>query len=366
MSHKSRSRVGRAIGWAVAAAAVLYVGMALAFGDGRKVATLLADFPAVPLVLGLLCAAVNYGLRFAKWQVYLLRLGIATFPRRPPPTTTATRPPTTPAPAPYVGLVDSLLIFVGGFALTVTPGKIGEVLKAYLLRESHGVPMARTAPIVLAERLTDLLALILLSLLGVGAWLSAEQRSFLAVGAGLCVATVALLSWRRAAHFVFDRLAALFPESRLVRSLLATARPLYDSAYELLRPWPLLVTTILSLLAWASECLTCYLIVHAIPGGESASLLLCTFVYSLMTVVGALSFVPGGLLVTEGGMTALFVRLGGMPEPSALSATLLVRTLTLWFAVLLGALSLWLFGRRQHGLRLDVDLAAMHKPDGRQ
>src|SRR5207249_4789587 len=88
--------------------------------------------------------AINYLLRFLKWELYLRRLGVR------------------------IPLSDSFLIFLSGFSLTVTPGKVGEVLKSYLLREAHGVPMARTAPIVVAERLTDLVALALLAVVGVG------------------------------------------------------------------------------------------------------------------------------------------------------------------------------------------------------
>src|SRR5207248_2162695 len=85
------------------------------------------------------------------WELYLRRLGVR------------------------IPLRDSFGIFLSGFSLTVTPGKIGEVLKSYLLREVHGVPMARTAPIVIAERLTDLVALAALALVGVGALAGGER-----------------------------------------------------------------------------------------------------------------------------------------------------------------------------------------------
>src|SRR5690606_12923382 len=88
-------------------------------------------------------ASFNYGLRFLKWQYYLARLEIRG-----------------------IRAVDSLLIFLSGFVLTVTPGKLGEVFKSAVLQETHGVSAARTAPIVVAERLTDVVAIILLVLLG--------------------------------------------------------------------------------------------------------------------------------------------------------------------------------------------------------
>ena len=52
------------------------------------------------------------------------------------------------------GRIDSLLTFLSACVLTVTPGKVGEVLKSLLLFETHGVAVARTAPIVIAERVT--------------------------------------------------------------------------------------------------------------------------------------------------------------------------------------------------------------------
>ena len=89
-------------------------------------------------------------------------------------------------------LFDSLLLFLSGFALTVTPGKVGEVLKSYLLRESFGQPIARTAPIVLAERLTDLIGLLLLTLLGgVSTWMRPEHHYLVGLGMSVCAADAA-------------------------------------------------------------------------------------------------------------------------------------------------------------------------------
>ncbi|MCZ6891627.1 MAG: flippase-like domain-containing protein, partial [Chloroflexi bacterium] len=65
-------------------------------------------------------------------------------------------------------------------------------------------------------------------------------------------------------------------------------------------------------------------------------------VYAAATLIGAASLLPGGLGGTEGSM-ALFLRQLGLPRGGASSATLLVRLCTLWFAFLIGLLSLlWL------------------------
>src|SRR5438128_4201664 len=85
----------------------------------------------------------NYVLRFFKWDVYLRLIG-----------------------ATGVAKKDSLMIFLSGMAMAMTPGKVGEVLKSYLLKQVRGTPIAASAPVVLAERLTDGVAMLILASVG--------------------------------------------------------------------------------------------------------------------------------------------------------------------------------------------------------
>jgi uncharacterized protein (TIRG00374 family) len=325
------NKVSRHIAFAVAGAALLYLLLAAIYTDGKEVLAGLVAYPLSWLFVGLFLAALNYLFRFFKWHYYLRTLEIA------------------------VPLYESALIFVSGFALTVTPGKIGELLKSYLLRESHDVPIARSAPIVLAERLTDLVSLLFLSLLGASVWMTRQQRYLVAVGFGLCALLLFGLSFRRLGHAALDLLAKL-PPRRVTAALSPRLRTFYDAAYAILRPLPLFIAVLLSTAAWFFECLAFYYIMRG--AGAPVSLLLCTFIYALMTVAGALAFVPGGLGVTEGGMALLLSQLGGVARPSAVTATLITRVLTLWFAVLLGVVALSLYGRRQP---VAVDLDALER-----
>lgn len=325
------SKLSRHIAFAVAGAALLYLILTGLYTDGRQVLAGLVAFPLSWLLLGLFLAALNYLFRFFKWHYYLRTLDIT------------------------VPLYDSALIFVSGFALTVTPGKIGELLKSYLLRESYDIPVERSAPIVLAERLTDLVSLLFLSLLGATISMTREQRYLVAVGFGMCALLLVCLSFRRLGHGLLDVVGKL-PPRRVTMALVPRLRTFYDAAYVLLRPLPLLVAVLLSTAAWFFECLAFY---YVMRGAEApVSLLLCTFIYSLMTVAGALAFVPGGLGVTEGGMALLLSQLGGVAKPPAVTATLITRVLTLWFAVLLGVVALSLYGRRA---AVAVDLDALKR-----
>ena len=95
----------------------------------------------VPIALGF--ALLNYFLRFLRWHGYLRILEIP------------------------LEWNDSLIIFMTGLVLSVTPGKVGEFLKTYLVRRCVGTPVSRSAPAVFMERVTDFISLILLAFLGI-------------------------------------------------------------------------------------------------------------------------------------------------------------------------------------------------------
>ena len=55
---------------------------------------------------------------------------------------------------------------MSGLIMSVTPGKVGELLKSYLVKEVTGDPVSKTAPIIFAERITDFLSLLLIAIIG--------------------------------------------------------------------------------------------------------------------------------------------------------------------------------------------------------
>ena len=311
---------GRPLALAAASGALFYVGFA-AYSGFHKVMDALAHFAWATAAGALALAALNYLLRFLKWELYLRRLGVR------------------------IPLRDSFGIFLSGFSLTVTPGKVGEVLKSYLLREAHGVPMARTAPIVVAERLTDLVALASLALIGVGALAGGERVAWVALAlVGLAVACVAS---EKLAHGVIDVVGAMPVVGKLAPKL----REFYASTKTLLHPTPLVLATLLSIVAWLCECVAFWLVLRGFAGAE-ASLKLCTFIYATMTIAGALSFLPGGLGVQEIGMVKLLIaQAHGLSEPTAAAATFITRLCTLWFAVVIGVVALVVVQRR---VRVDL------------
>ncbi len=258
----------------------------------------------------------NYVLRYLKWEFYLSRLDIRG-----------------------VGKVDSFLTFLSGFVLTVTPGKVGEVFKSLVLFETYGVPVARTAPIVVAERVTDLIGVIALIVLGS---LGFSGGLFWAGAGSVVVATLLIVIASRSLSLRLIGLVERMP-GRLGK-VAPRLHEAYDSLAVLVAPRNLLVPTVLSIGAWSLECLALWVILRGFA--ESTSVALCFFFYATSTLAGALVPVPGGLGVTEGALQGQMMEVGHVGASEATAAMILVRFATLWFAVLVGFLALSALKRR--------------------
>lgn len=275
------------------------------------------SWATLPAILGF--TALNYLLRWLKWDFYLRRMGMGQ----------------------GVSYGNSALLFTSGMVMAVTPGKVGEVLKSYLLKRLNGTPISASAPIVLAERVTDGLAMLLL--MGFGLTLYAPARPLFYLLLALTVAGL-LIAQSRA---LVDRVLALvrkLPLGARVAPRLLTA---YLSMRELLSWRILLISTLISLVSWFGECVAMYYVLRGL--GVPASFLLlqqATFVFAASTLFGLVSFLPGGLGVSEGSSTLMLERLIPLPAGPATTATIIIRFCTLWFGVTLGAVALALFSRR--------------------
>lgn len=299
-------RLGRRLLVPLGLGVLVVVGLALS-ANPRELARSLQGFDLWLLVPVLSLSLVNYALRYARWEVYLSRLGVR-LPRS-----------------------RSLAVFLAGFLLSVTPGKAGELGKAWLVRELGGGPALKVVPAVLAERVTDLLGVLLLIAVGAlpfpgGPWIAAAGI------AGVALA-VAALTWRGVAEWLFRLLGKLPVVGLRVPGLVE----LYERLRSLLSPGLLLFALALSVVAWGAEGVGFFLVVREYA--PRAGLLLSIFNYTGSTFLGGLSMLPGGLGAAEGALAAL-LHSQGLDTADAGSVTLVTRAATLWFAVLLGLAAL--------------------------
>lgn len=306
---------------------VIALGLA---SDARAVAASFGafDWTALPAVLGL--TLFNYALRWLKWDYYLRRMGMGD----------------------GVSYYDSVLLFTSGMVMAVTPAKVGEVLKSALLKRINGTPITASAPIVLAERITDGLAMLLLMAAGLTLYPPARP-AFVAL---LVITVIGLLVVQ--SQPLVARLLALLERLPLGGKIAPRAATVYDSSRRLLS-WRLLsVSTIISIVSWFGECAALYYVLVGLGVTGDDLLLKATFVFAASTLFGLVSFLPGGLGVSEASSTGLLVLLVPMAAGPATTATIIIRFCTLWFGVSLGVIALAQFGRRYGALNTETARAA--------
>ncbi len=270
----------------------------------------------LPLVLGL--TLVNYALRFVKWHYYLAQID-----------------------AGHVSLRDSLKIFVAGFTMVMTPGKVGELYKAWALKETNGVAISRAAPIVLAERITDGLAMVVLASAGLLLYrFGAAVLLAVVLTMGGFVVVVRI---RPLALWLLRQGERIPIISRFANSL----RESYESAYRLLGAKNLLFAVGLGVISWAAEGVALFLVLLGLGFVATPALLIqAVSALALSTILGAITFLPGGLGIVDGSLAGLLLLLTGTGAETAVAATLIIRLATLWFGVALGISTLVAFRRQ--------------------
>jgi len=302
--HSAVQRAIRQHGIWVTALLTVVVFFGLFFvGDASQVisALLVVDLWRVGVVF--LLATISYGVRFLKWEYYIRHLDID------------------------IPLKTSLIVFFSGLMMVVTPGKTGEVWKAWFLRDLRDVSVSQTASVVGAERATDLIALSAFAFLGLFIY---QRSSVVLIGMILLfLLGISLLQWRTFSL----RVLGLLESVPIIGSYAAELEEFYENTYTLFKLRPVSIAFFISLVAWGLEGVALWVVLSGFS--SEAALIGALFVFGLGSVVGAASLLPGGLAAAEASMVGMLVILG-YTQTIAVSATVIIRVGTLWYGAILG------------------------------
>lgn len=307
---------------AIAIGALLYLGGAV-MADLDRVGGALESFQWWILLPVCGLTLLNYALRFVKWHYLLRRLNVD------------------------MPLKEDAWNFTAGLAMVISPGKAGELLKPYVVRERTGVPMATTVPALVTERLTDGIAMLILAGISVGSY-AADKIHYLTIPAVIIAIGLAVLAHEGlslAAVRLLGRLPGLGNLSEKLTEMLVSLR-------SCVAPVPLVFTIVLSIIAWGAECWGYQLVFQGL-GYPEVGLDVCVFLYAFATVAGGA--MPGGLGVADGvlagGATTI---IQGITQPVSVAAAILIRICTLWIGVAIGAVALFRVSSMLGGIDLDA------------
>lgn len=239
------------------------------------------------------------------------------------------------------------IIYISWFANAIVPAKLGDLYRAYLLRQEAGAPASRSFGTVMAERMLDLTVLLLLFIPALIISLHSNLPSQLRTGLEITLAAVVL---GIIALFVMR----MFP-TQIAKLIPARFRGYYDNFQAGTLGSFKRVPTLAGLTfgVWACEALRFFFIALALNliSGNTLHIVTAAFFIALgealLTVV---PFTGGGVGLVEGGMLAM-ISLFNRGTTAALSvstaAILLDRTISLLSIIVIGFIVFMVaFGRQ--------------------
>ncbi len=290
---------------------VIYTGF-LFFSDFSKIYDKFGSFNIIYLPLILTLVSLSWCVLFIRWTLLLKNLNVS------------------------IPLKSNFVIFISSFALSATPGAVGEVVKSKLLKNKFNVPISKTAPLIIIERTYDLIGAIIVSSFGIS-YIESGNIALL-IFTIILVSLIILLR----SKIIFTKLLSLLKKIKFLQNKVDGISNSYDSIQPSLNPKIFVSSTILSIIYWMLMGTSSYLVLLALDIDVIGYFHMIS-IYSSSVIIAAASFMPGGVGIAEGSIAGLLT-LGGVEISIGILIGILVRIFTLWYGVILGFILLKING----------------------
>ena len=257
-------------------------------------------------------------LRFLRWRIYINALKLKS------------------------PLKIDFLIWMSSFAFLLTPGKAGEIIRSFFLKEKLNHSVAKTIPCILMERLSDGVSVLLIISFNIYSLKKLDINFFIPISLS----------------FIFLFILVLLKKLKFIRSYILSflsnllPKKFSESSYESLASFDNLIeikvftlSSFLGICSWILESLSFWILLKGL-NLNNISFEYATIAHLGAGLAGVFTFLPGGLGATEIGTTAILT-LQNIPIKEAMTATILIRLMTFWFATLMGILALVIYNLKK-------------------
>jgi glycosyltransferase 2 family protein len=227
----------------------------------------------------------------------------------------------------------NFLIYFAGFALAITPAKSGELVKSIILKEKFDIPHSKSVPVIIMERFYDVIGTLVISLLGL--WFFGLKSLPIVV---IATAIIGLFFCTVYSTRVFNAFLRLFNKLNFFQKIVNPLLSFQETVKKSSKSKIAITSTSLTIVYRLIEAFAIYFILLGF-NIDAIHYLSLAATYSFSIVVGNISFIPGGLGVTEGSLTGL-LSLQGVDLSTAIGLALVIRLFTLWYAVVVGFICL--------------------------
>tara|TARA_Y100001936_G_scaffold39559_1_gene37981 strand:+ start:15062 stop:16015 length:954 start_codon:yes stop_codon:yes gene_type:complete len=287
---------------------IIVYSLFLIFSDFNKLSEKILDFKLEFLLIILPLVSMGWLTLYFRWTLLLKNSGYVLPHRK------------------------NFQIFLSGFPLSITPGKIGELIKCQLLKENFNTPRKITAPIILVERLYNAVGIIIISIFGI--WYFDFSGIVILITACIIAGIFITLRSKKLFLKIIEKSSKIKFLSKFSNSFTDS----YDVISDSIKPRIFIISSILSAIYWILESIAVYFILKSF-GIDLFEISDVILTYTTSIILGVASFVPGGIGVSEGTLIGL-LSIHGLTFSAAVSLTIFIRIFTLWYSVLVGLVAL--------------------------
>lgn len=228
---------------------------------------------------------------------------------------------------------DSLLISFSGQAMFSTIGRAGAIVKSYLIKRKYGDSISSTGPVVIFEQFLDLKSSVIVLIISLFLFQILESQIITIIG----IVSVILLFLIMKNNKLFFYLKKIFSRIRFLKKFVENIDESKESLDKLLNIKILIISTGLSLLTKILQIFVVFLIFDSLQ--LNLGFVETGLVYYTSMLAGSFSLLPGGIIVTDSSMIGLLLK-NNIELATSSAAVIITRFITLWFAVIIGLVSL--------------------------
>lgn len=235
-------------------------------------------------------------------------------------------------------LKDSFLVYVSGFSMIITPGGSGEIIRSHLIKTKIGKSISSTSPMFFFEKWLDFSSFIVI----IGLLLFWENyiESKIVFLIGILITMVIFIIMKKvvginninkiSSKIKFLNFSINIAEFKESTNKLTTLRTMFE-------------TFSLTIIATFVTIIVAFLVFKSFD--IDYNLFQSGQIFITSITLGSLSFIPGGLIVTESGLLGLLLKYGVDFDTSSISVIIL-RFVTLWFVSIVGVISLKIISKK--------------------
>ncbi len=228
-----------------------------------------------------------------------------------------------------ISLKNSILLYLAGLSLLVTPGGSGELIKSYFLKKKYGTKITNSFPIVIIERFHDLLAII--TIISFTLFFIPIFEIFVLVSIVIVFLLIAFTAMR--SKKIFQLVTRTFAKLPKIKNFIENINESYEGFHSLTRTKITAKNWMISLSAWSLDAIVVFLVFLGF--NLNLEIIFTTLVMFSSLLIGVLTLLPAGFGVTEVSIVS-FLTNRGIEISLAVSIIFMIRLVTTWFATVVG------------------------------